>query len=288
MGQQIPALEGEMHMKNKWNGRKTTALLLMGAAFMVLMITVFGQLWSEEALVTDFSRKNMAPCINYLFGTDFMGRNMFIRTITGLSMSIRIGFLTAAVSAVIALILALAAAAFGKTADIFILGVIDLVMGIPHMLLLILIAFACGKGFWGVVIGISLTHWTSLARLIRAEIIQLKEYPYIKIAERLGQGKIKIAFRHMVPHIMPQFWVGLVLLFPHAILHEAGVTFLGFGLPPEQPAIGIILSESISYLSMGKWWLAVFPGILLAFTVFLFHFIGQSICALFNPSSTQR
>ena len=104
---------------------------------------------------------------------------------------------------------------------------IDLVMGIPHMLLLILISFACGKGFWGVTLGIALTHWASLARLIRGEVFQLRESPYIRIAGKLGKSRAYLAFHHMAPNLLPQFITGLILMFPHAILHEASITFLG-------------------------------------------------------------
>ena len=109
----------------------------------------------------------------------------------------------------------------------------------------------------------ALTHWPSLARVIRGEVMQLKESEYIQIAAKLGQSRLQIAWRHMVPHLFPQFVVGLILMFPHAILHEASITFLGFGLSSEQPAIGIILSESMRYLITGKWWLAMLPGLML-------------------------
>ena len=92
----------------------------------------------------------------------------------------------------------------------------------------------------------------------------------------------------MVPHLLPQFITGLVLLFPHAILHEASITFLGFGLPPEQPAIGIILSESMKYLVMGKWWLALFPGLLLLAVVMTFHLLGQGLLKLLDPASVHE
>ena len=128
------------------------------------------------------------------------------------------------------------------------------------MLLLILICVACGRGAEGRDSGVALTHWTSLARLIRGEVLQLKEQQYIKMARRLGKSNFYIATKHMVPHLFPQFLVGLILLFPHAILHESSITFLGFGLSNEQPAIGIILSEAMKYLITGKWWLALFPG----------------------------
>ncbi len=270
------------------NRRAKTLTAVFAFSLILLLVAVFGHLWESDALVTDFSRKNLKPCSDYLFGTDWLGRDMLKRTVAGLSMSIRLGVVTAASSAVIALVLGTAAAVLGKAADMAVSGLIDTMMGIPHMLLLILISFACGKGFTGVAIGIALTHWPSLARLIRAEVLQLKASQYVKISERLGMGRWRIAAEHMVPHLVPQFLTGLVLMFPHAILHEASITFLGFGLPPEEPAIGIILSESMKYLITGKWWLAVFPGAALVATVLIFQGLGQSISGLLDPGSAHE
>lgn len=272
----------------KMNGRIFTLILFTAAVLFLGAITLAGAVFEEEAMVVDFSRKNLAPCGSYLFGTDWMGRNMFLRTLTGLSMSIRIGLLAAGVSSVIAFVLGTLAATMGKMVDSVITWIIDLVMGIPHILLLILISYAFGKGFRGVVVGVALTHWTSLARLIRSEVLQLREATYIKVAEKLGKSKWEIAWKHMVPHLLPQFLVGLILLFPHAILHEASITFLGFGLSPEQPAIGIILEESMAHLAMGRWWLALFPGLLLVFTVVLFDVAGESLRKLLDPASAHR
>ncbi len=272
----------------KMNGRILTLILFAVAMGFLAVITIVGGMAAEEAVVVDFSRKNLAPCGQYIFGTDWMGRDMFLRTLTGLSVSIRIGLLAAGVSSVIAFILGTLAATMGKTVDSVITWVIDLVMGIPHILLLILISYAFGKGFKGVVIGVALTHWTSLARLIRSEVLQLKEATYIKVAQKLGKSRFEIAWKHMVPHLLPQFLVGLILLFPHAILHEASITFLGFGLSPEQPAIGIILQESMGHLAMGRWWLAVFPGLLLVLTVVLFDVAGESLRKLLDPASAHK
>ncbi len=272
----------------KMNGRILTLVLFLFAVVFLAAITVAGTVFAEEAVVVDFARKNLSPCGEYIFGTDWMGRDMFLRTLTGLSMSIKIGLLAAGVSSIIAFVLGTMAATMGKTVDSVITWIIDLVMGIPHILLLILISYAFGKGFKGVVIGVALTHWTSLARLIRSEVLQLKEATYIKVAEKLGKSKLEIAWKHMVPHLLPQFLVGLILLFPHAILHEASITFLGFGLSPEQPAIGIILEESMAHLAMGRWWLAVFPGLLLVFTVILFDVAGESLRKLLDPASAHK
>ena len=97
-----------------------------------------------------------------------------------------------------------------------------------------------------------------------------------------------MAKEHFVPHILPQYIIGLVLLFPHAILHEAGSTFLGYGLPLDLPAIGIILSESIRHISLGLWWLAFFPGMTLMVVVFFFDRLGEALKELFDPAHSQR
>ena len=161
-------------------------------------------------------------------------------------------------------------------------------MGIPHILLVMLISIACGRGFVGVVAGVSLSHWTSLARVIRGEVIQLKSAPYLLVAEKLGVSVWKRVRLHMLPHLLPQFLTGFILLFPHAILHEASVTFLGFGLSSEQPAIGVILSESMRYLTTGKWWLALFPGTALVLVVILFALLGERARLLLDPGSIHQ
>ena len=273
----------------KMGNRRIRVLAGLGFSLAFLaVVCIWGSLSTETARVTDFSRVNIPPCFRYPFGTDWLGRDMLARTLKGLSMSIWIGILSAAVSAAVALVLGITSATMGKAAYSVISFLIDLIMGVPHILLLILISVALGKGLRGVIIGVSLTHWPSLARLIRAEVIQLRESPYIQIARRLGKGRWYIAGKHMLPHLIPQFIVGLVLLFPHAILHESSVTFLGFGLSTEQPAIGIVLSEAMQYLVTGKWWLALFPGLLLVFTVVMFYVTGESLRKLLDPNSVHQ
>ena len=267
------------------NRRRRMGIFLVCAGLVLLAVMVSGILLDGAAAETDFSRKNLAPGAGHLFGTDWMGRDMLARTLAGLSLSIRIGILTAAVSAAVALVLGTVSAVGGRKADAAISWCIDLVMGIPHILLVMLISLTFGKGVAGVTAGVALSHWASLARVIRGEILQLCQAPYILTAQKLGVSRMRIAVRHMFPHVFPQFLTGLILLFPHAILHESGVTFLGFGLPPEQPAIGVILSESMQYLTTGKWWLALFPGLSLVLVVVLFAMAGERVRKLTDPAS---
>lgn len=274
--------------KERAQGRVRTLTVFVVAVLILATVVVCGRLLGEGATVTDFSQKNLAPSLAHWFGTDWMGRDMFTRTIAGLSLSVLVGLGAAVASAVIALVLGCAAALGGKKVDTALTWLIDLMLGIPQIVLLVLISYAIGKGFWGVTIGVALTHWPSLARVIRAEILQCKESDYVAVARQLGKSRLSIALKHMVPYVLPQFLVGLILMFPHAILHEAALTFLGFGLSPEQPAIGIILSEAMSYLSAGYWWLALFPGIALVAVVLLFDAAGTSLRKIIDPHTAQE
>jgi peptide/nickel transport system permease protein len=263
------------------------AVFVAGIAFLVVVV-VAGLLLSGAASQTDFSAKFLAPCSAHPFGTDAMGRDMLARTLAGLSTSILIGLFAAACSSVVALALGMLAALGGPKADAVVCWLIDLMMGIPHIVLLILISYALGKGFTGVTVGLALTHWPSLTRVIRAEILQCRESDFVAVARRLGVSGTRIALTHMLPYVLPQYVVGLVLMFPHVILHEAAVTFLGFGLPPESASIGVILSESMSYLSAGMWWLAVLPGIALVATVVVFDLAGEALRRIVDPASAQE
>lgn len=258
------------------------------AALALACVVAMGLAVRVDASTADFSLKNLAPCLEHPFGTDRMGRDMLLRTLAGLSTSVFVGIAAASLSSIIALALGSAAALGGRAVDAAVTWLVDLCMGIPHIVLLILISYAIGKGFWGVAIGVALTHWPSLTRVIRAEILQCRESSYVAVARSLGRSRAYIAVRHMVPYVLPQFLVGLILLFPHAILHEASITFLGFGLSPEQPAIGVILNESMSYLSAGMWWLAIFPGLALVGIVLLFDVCGASLRRLVDPQSSQE
>ncbi len=269
------------------NRKRSVALAAAGAVLLAVVI-IAGLGLQPAAQATDFAAKSLAPSLAHPFGTDWMGRDMLCRTLAGLSTSVLVGLGAALSSALIALLLAAAAALGPRWADAAVSWLVDLMMGIPHIVLLILISYALGKGFWGVTIGVALTHWPSLTRVLRAEILQCRNADYVTAAARLGQSRLAIAARHMLPYVLPQFVVGLVLLFPHAILHEAAVTFLGFGLPPEMPAIGIVLSESMGYLSAGLWWLAVFPGVALVLVVMLFDAVGESLRKLVDPASAQE
>lgn len=274
--------------QKRFGAREKTLLSIIIFTVFLGTIILLGNTITSEHIKINLRDKNLAPSMSHLFGTDWVGRDMFYRTIKGLSLSIKVGLLSSAISGVIALILGLMSATLGKIVDDFLTWFIDLVLSVPHALIIILISISVGGGFKGVVTGVALTHWPSLARVIRAEIMQIKESDYTKISRNFGKSNLYIAVKHILPHIIPQLLVGIVLIFPHAVLHEASITFLGFGLPPHEPAIGVILSEAMKYLNSGRWWLAFFPGLSLVIVSLMVDNIGKQISKLINPKTAYK
>lgn len=268
--------------------RHVACLSAASIAFFFLILFFSGVLLSEIGLAVDFLNKKIAPSLQYPFGTDWLGRDMLVRTVKGLCRSLGIGLLAAFFSSCISIILGIMAATLGRKVDTLVSTLVNLVMSTPHLVLLILISFACGGGATGVIIAVTVSHWPNLTRIIRAEILQLRESDFVLLSQRFGKTPAWIAWHHMLPHILPQFVVGLILMFPHAILHEAGLTFLGFGLAPHQPSIGILLAESMRHLSTGYWWLAILPGISLVFTVKLFDVLGSNLRTILEPRTAQE
>lgn len=266
-------------------GRAAWTVGLCCLYFTSLAVTAW--LMDDSGLSTDFMNRKLAPSLAYPFGTDWLGRDMLVRTVKGLCRSLGIGLMAAVFSSFVSAGLGIAAATLGPRVDAAVSGLIDLVMATPHLVLLILVSFACGGGATGVVVAVTVSHWPRLARIIRAEVLQLRQAEFIRLSHRMGRSPLWIARHHMLPHVLPQFVIGLILLFPHAILHAAGLTFLGFGLSPHNPSIGILLAESMRHLSTGYWWLAVLPGLSLVVTVKLFDVLGNRLRLITEPRTSQ-
>lgn len=272
--------------KDKVFNRRILVVILMTVAVTYLIgVFVWGLFMNPRSYEANYANKFLSPSLAHPFGTDFIGRDMFHRTIKGLSNSIIIGVLASIFSSIIALVAGISSAVFGGWVDKFVNWCVDLCMGLPHLVLLMLISFMMGKGVKGVTIAVALTHWPSLTRIVRSEVMQIRSSQYVKAAYKMGRTKTQVAFQHILPHVIPAYLIGLVLLFPHAIMHEASITFLGFGMPAEMPAIGVILSEAMQHISTGKWWLALFPGLMLLIAVLLFDVIGENLKKLWNPES---
>ena len=281
------AIPGEP-IRGNWLNNRTMTLVAALLGAVVIAGVVFGSLLlGGYGIDADFSARLLGPSPTHWFGTDQMGHDLFARTIHGLNASLWIGLLAASISVVIATLLAIFATTCGRWADAVVAFLVDVAMGVPHLVLLILISFALGGGTTAVIIAVAVTHWPRLTRILRAEILQLRNADFIIASRRMGKSWAYIGRYHFLPHLWPQLLVGLVLLFPHAILHETALTFIGFGLEPSKPAIGVLLADSMRYLMAGKWWLGLFPGLCLLAIVLCFDAIGNGLRLLADPRQEQ-
>ncbi|CAN2924603.1 Dipeptide transport system permease protein DppC (TC 3.A.1.5.2) [Streptococcus dysgalactiae subsp. dysgalactiae] len=265
---------------------RTLIFLQLGIAIsLILSILILNIYFFRVPLQTNAAFRNLSPSLNHLFGTDSLGRDMFLRTIKGLSFSLQVGLLGALIGVFIATFFGILAGLGNNIVDKIIAWLIDLFIGMPHLIFMILISFVVGKGARGVIIATAVTHWPSLARLVRNEVYHLKNQEFIQISKSMGKSSYYIVKHHILPLIASQIFIGFILLFPHVILHEASMTFLGFGLSAEQPSVGIILSEAAKHISLGNWWLVIFPGLYLIVIVHAFDTIGETLKKLFYPQT---
>ncbi len=203
--------------------RSKTIAIIIGCLVFFSIVFISAWLYGSQGEVTNLGSRKLPPSFPHPFGTDWLGRDMLARTLKGIRISLGVGLSAATCSSVIALIFGLAAATMGKTVDNIITWLVDIFIATPHLVLLILISFACGGGAKGVLIAVAASHWPALTRVIRAEVMQLRSAEYIQMSKQLGKSPFFIAKHHMLPHVAPQFMVGLLLLFPHAILHAAAL-----------------------------------------------------------------
>jgi len=283
----LPARPRVLGIPGAGTRRGRTLLLALICAMALAGVAASAWALGDSGLRTNFAARWLPPSMSHLFGTDALGRDLLARTMKGLTVSLRIGFFAATASALIAAFLATLAATHGGIVDATIGVMIDAALGLPHLVMLILISFALGGGTTAVIIAVAVTHWPQLTRIMRAEMTQVIGADYVLASRQFGRSWSFIARHHLLPHALPQMLVGLVLLFPHAILHEAGLTFLGFGIEPSKPAIGILLSESMRTISAGYWWLGVFPGLSLLLVVLTFNGIAGGLRAALNPREAQ-
>lgn len=272
----------------EWNNHKQAALSIGLGLLMLLLIYAANALISIDDIVMHIEIAGQGPSAAHIFGVDWLGRDMFLRTMKGLSGSLRVGVITSLITITVATLLAIVSAATFRQIDQLVGLLIDTFLGVPHFVILVLISASLGGGEFGVIVAVATTHWPPLSRILRAEILQLREEQYILTAQQFGKSDWFIARTHLFWHLLPQIIVRFILIFPHVILHEAGITFLGFGLSPLQPAIGIILSESVQYISTGMWWLVFFPGLALLLMVMCFEQIGESLNRILNPETARH
>ncbi|MBP2477275.1 peptide/nickel transport system permease protein [Crossiella equi] len=239
-----------------WLGVATLAALVLGA----VLLPWLGEL--DQSLV-DYRSIRLAPSPEHPFGTDGAGRDLLLRTFAGLRVSLLVAALCAVLSTVLGVVVGGASGLVGGWTDRLLMRLVDTVNAVPHLLLGIVIVALYRGSLTAVVASIALTHWTTVARIVRAEVLSLRQRPYVDAAISGGSSRARVLRRHLLPAVVPQAAVSAVLLLPHAVWHETALSFLGLGLPPHLASIGNILTEGRQAVLLGAWWIVAMPSVVL-------------------------
>jgi peptide/nickel transport system permease protein len=213
----------------------------------------------------------------FILGTDRYGRDMVSQLIIGARVSLSVGFISVFISLVIGILLGSLAGFFRGWMDSLIVWFINVVWSIPTLLLVIAITFALGKGFWQVFIAVGLTMWVDVARVVRGQILSLREKEFVEAGKALGFKNFRIIFRHVLPNVMGPVIVISAANFASAILTEAGLSFLGIGVQPPMPSWGTMIKEHYAYIILNSAHLAILPGIAIMMMVLAFMLIGNGL-----------
>ncbi|MEU3407791.1 ABC transporter permease [Streptomyces sp. NPDC006670] len=255
-----------------WRGRgrdlrSTRALRVRAsaavAAALVLAVLVVPPLVQLDQQAVDLSAKLLPPSWEHPFGTDDLGRDLLLRCVYGLRVSLLVGLVAALVATVVGTAVGAAAGALGGWSDRLLMRAVDTLSSVPHLLLGVFVVALFRPGVWPVVVSVAVTHWLSTARIVRAEVLSLRGRPYVDAAVSGGASRWRVTVRHLLPGVLPQAGLAAVLMVPHAMWHESALSFLGLGLPAHQASLGTLVQGGRGSLLAGDWWPTLFPGLLL-------------------------
>ncbi len=227
---------------------------------------------TEEELVKEY-----ISTPTFILGTDKYGRDLLSRMLIGIRISFSIGFIAVLISLVLGISLGAIAGFFGGKIDAMIMWLINVTWSIPTLLLVIAITLALGKGFWQVFIAVGLTMWVEVARVVRGQVLGVKQMQYVTAAKALGFTNFRIITRHVLPNSLAPVIVISAANFAGAILIESGLSFLGIGAQPPMPSWGAMIKDHYSYIILGKAYLAIIPGLGIMSLVMAFMLIGNAL-----------
>ena len=275
-------------------------LVLAVLAVLAPMISAYG--YAQQ----NYSAVNAGPSLTHLFGTDQLGRDLLARLLFGARISLTVGIVVQLVIVLIGVPVGLAAGFYGGVIDTLLMRAVDILYAMPSLLFVIIImTFLRGVldqpnsvgfmrqvaeldqrlgGLFGVFIGLGLISWLTVARIVRAQALSLRQKEFVEAAHGLGASNRRIMFRHILPNTLAPIIVAVTLGIPRAILYEAGISFLGLGVTPPMPSWGLMISEAVPNLRSYPYML-LFPAIALSLTVLAFNFLGDGLRDALDPWS---
>jgi len=223
------------------------------------------------------------PSWSHPFGTDYLGRDVFSRTLVATRISMLVGVIAVAIALIIGLTLGPVSGYYGGWVDSVIMRTADVFFAFPYILFVLLIMTVLGPGLWNVFIAIGILGWATYARLNRGSVLSVKAMEYVEAARAQGAGDLRIIFRHVLPNTMAPIYVAIAMGVGGAIVTEAALSYLGIGIQPPDASWGKMISDYLTYLQAGSWWMVTFPSVALTVTVFGFISFGNGLRDATDP-----
>ncbi|MBI5026080.1 MAG: ABC transporter permease [Nitrospirae bacterium] len=268
-----------------WHRFKKNKLAVAGGMVVLILfiISIFASLISPyDPNIIDKKHVLEPPSLSHPFGTDDLGRDIMSRVIWGSRISLSVGFVAIGIATIIGIILGAISGYYSGWLDRISMRFVDIMLSIPTFFLILAVIAFLGPSIWNIMVIIGLTSWMGVARLVRAEVLTLKEREFVLAAKGLGVRDMRIIFRHIMPNSLAPVIVSFILGVASAILVESALSFLGIGVQPPTPSWGNILTSGKDNIEVA-WWLSVFPGLAILITVLSYNIVGEGIRDAIDP-----
>lgn len=272
--------------KDTWMRLKENKLAMIGLVIIIILIimAIIGPyLNSYSYFEQDFSKKNLRPNSEHWFGTDSVGRDLFTRAWYGARISLFIGLMAATIDFVVGIIYGGISALRGGKVDNVMMRIAEILFSIPYLLMVILMMIVLERGIWPIIIAMSITGWIPMARLVRGQVLQLKEMEYVQAANSMGAKTGWLLRKHLVPNTMGPILVNITLSVPTAIFAEATLSFLGLGIPAPEASWGTMASDALGSILIGNFYQLSIPAVLISLTMFAFNVFGDGLRDALDP-----
>lgn len=280
------------YWQDSWRRFKSNKLALISMLFIIIATIasfLVPAVWKHDLATIDFSIINVKPNFDHLFGTDFYGRDIFVRVMYGMRISLIIAFAATILNLVIGVLYGSIAGFAGGRLDALMMRFVDILYSVPMQIYVILIMVAMGDnkaGILPIVIALGVASWLSMARIVRGETMQLKESEFVLAAKTLGAKNRRILFKHLLPNAMSSIIVTATLLIPSAIFTESFLSYIGIGISPPEASLGTLVAEAMQIYQQQPYQLII-PALAISLIIFAFNLLGDGLRDALDPKMSR-
>ncbi|MFD1172475.1 ABC transporter permease [Oceanobacillus picturae] len=274
------------YWQDAWRRLVKNKLAMAGLLFLILLtlFAIFGPILSPyEVNKQDLPNQYQPPSADHWFGTDNAGRDVFTRTWYGARISLFVGLMAALIDLSIGIIYGGLSGYKGGRTDNIMMRIIEVLYGLPYLLVVILLLVVLGPSLTTIIIALTVTGWVGMARIVRGQVLQIKNYEFVLASKSFGTKTPRIIRKNLLPNTMGPIIVQMTLTVPSAIFAEAFLSFLGLGIQAPYASWGVMANDSLGAILSGNWWTLFFPAFFISFTMFAFNVLGDGLQDALDP-----